>query len=135
MNSARWIRRYDGEGRFLNNIGDQHRKGGFHIPNGAVDFAVDLGDDLLADLAIAVEGVEVVELVGGETVNFGNDLGRPLHHLADQFGVDAMIAVYQFELCAEGSHRFQLLVGERVRTDDTYRVPLDRAHERQRTAG
>lgn len=39
--TARWIRRYDGEGRFLNNIGDQHRKGGFHIPNGVVDFAVD----------------------------------------------------------------------------------------------
>lgn len=38
--TARWIRRYDGEGRLLNNIGDQHRKGGFHIPNGVVDFAV-----------------------------------------------------------------------------------------------
>jgi sugar lactone lactonase YvrE len=39
--TARWIRRYDAQGRFLNNIGDQHRKGGFHIPNGVVDFAVD----------------------------------------------------------------------------------------------
>jgi sugar lactone lactonase YvrE len=39
--TARWIHRYDGEGRFLNSIGDQHRKGGFHIPNGVVDFAVD----------------------------------------------------------------------------------------------
>jgi sugar lactone lactonase YvrE len=39
--TARWIRRYDGDGQFLNNIGDQHRKGGFHIPNGVVDFAVD----------------------------------------------------------------------------------------------
>ena len=38
---ARWIRRYDREGNFLNNIGDQHRKGGFHIPNGVVDFDVD----------------------------------------------------------------------------------------------
>jgi sugar lactone lactonase YvrE len=39
--TARWIRRYDGEGRLLNNIGDRHRKGGFDIPNGVVDFAVD----------------------------------------------------------------------------------------------
>jgi len=39
--SARWIHRYDREGKFLNDIGDQHRKGGFHIPNGVVDFAVD----------------------------------------------------------------------------------------------
>ena len=39
--SARWIRRYDRQGKFLNNIGDQHRKGGFHIPNGVLDFVVD----------------------------------------------------------------------------------------------
>jgi sugar lactone lactonase YvrE len=39
--SARWIRRYDRQGNFLNNIGEQHRKGGFHIPNGVVDFDVD----------------------------------------------------------------------------------------------
>jgi sugar lactone lactonase YvrE len=41
--SVRWIRRYDREGRFLNNIGDRHRKGGFHIPNGVLDFVVDEG--------------------------------------------------------------------------------------------
>jgi sugar lactone lactonase YvrE len=39
--TARWIRRYGADGSFVNNIGDQHRKGGFHIPNGVVDFAVD----------------------------------------------------------------------------------------------
>jgi len=39
--SVRWIRHYDRQGKFLNNIGEQHRKGGFHIPNGVVDFAVD----------------------------------------------------------------------------------------------
>ena len=39
--TARWIRRYGSDGSFVNNIGDQHRKGGFHIPNGVVDFAVD----------------------------------------------------------------------------------------------
>jgi len=39
--SVRWIRHYDRQGKFLNNIGEQHRKGGFHIPNGVVDFDVD----------------------------------------------------------------------------------------------
>lgn len=39
--SARCIRRYDAKGRFLGNLGDRHRKGGFDIPNGALDFAVD----------------------------------------------------------------------------------------------
>lgn len=38
---ARCIRRFDRGGRFANNIGDKSRKGGFHIPNGVVDFAVD----------------------------------------------------------------------------------------------
>ncbi len=38
---ARCIRHYDRGGNFRNNIGDRHRKGGFHIPNGMVDFAVD----------------------------------------------------------------------------------------------
>ena len=39
--TARWIHRYGRDGGLVNNIGDQHRKGGFHIPNGVVDFAVD----------------------------------------------------------------------------------------------
>jgi sugar lactone lactonase YvrE len=39
--SARWIHRYDREGKRRNHIGDRHRKGGFHIPNGVVDFAID----------------------------------------------------------------------------------------------
>jgi sugar lactone lactonase YvrE len=39
--TARWIRRYRPDRSFVNNIGAQHRKGGFHIPNGVVDFAVD----------------------------------------------------------------------------------------------
>lgn len=39
--SGRCIRRFDRQGQFLNNIGDRHRKGGFDIPNGVVDFAVD----------------------------------------------------------------------------------------------
>ncbi len=43
---ARCIRHYDRRGNFRNNIGDRHRKGGFHIPNGVVDFAVD-GDGVI----------------------------------------------------------------------------------------
>jgi sugar lactone lactonase YvrE len=39
--TARCIRRYDREGRFVNDIGDRHRRGGFNIPNGVVDFALD----------------------------------------------------------------------------------------------
>lgn len=38
---ARCINRYDSQGAFVNAIGDEHRKGGFHIPNGVVDFAID----------------------------------------------------------------------------------------------
>ena len=41
--TARCIHRYDRKGRFLNDIGDRQRKGGFHIPNGVVDFAIDDG--------------------------------------------------------------------------------------------
>ena len=39
--NGRCIHRYNLQGRFLNDIGDKHRKGGFHIPNGVVDFAID----------------------------------------------------------------------------------------------
>ena len=44
--TARWIHRYDRKRRLRNEIGDRHRKGGFHIPNGIVDFALD-GDGIL----------------------------------------------------------------------------------------
>ncbi len=39
--SARCIRRLDRGGRFLSDIGKDNRLGGFQIPNGQVDFAVD----------------------------------------------------------------------------------------------
>jgi sugar lactone lactonase YvrE len=55
--TARWVRRYDREGNLLNNVGDQHRKGGFHIPNGVVDFAVD-GE---GNLRVANPGMHRVE--------------------------------------------------------------------------
>ncbi len=54
---ARWIRRLDSEGRLINNIGDRHRKGGFHIPNGKVDFA--MADD--GSLKVANPGMHRVE--------------------------------------------------------------------------
>ncbi len=45
---ARCIRRYDAGRRFLNDIGDRHRKGGFDVPNGVVDFAVSAAGELHA---------------------------------------------------------------------------------------
>ena len=41
--SARWIHRYGRDGERRNHFGDRHRKGGFHIPTGVVDFAIDAG--------------------------------------------------------------------------------------------
>ena len=55
--TSRWIHHYDREGNFLNEIGAQHRKGGFHIPNGAVDFVI--GDDGV--LHVANPGMHRVE--------------------------------------------------------------------------
>jgi sugar lactone lactonase YvrE len=54
---ARCIRRYDATRRFLNDIGDTHRKGGFDIPNGVVDFA--LGGD--GEIRVANPGMHRVE--------------------------------------------------------------------------
>ncbi|MCP3960977.1 MAG: hypothetical protein GY719_24285 [bacterium] len=41
--AARCIRHFDRERNLLNNIGDRHRKGGFDIPNGVVDFVLGRG--------------------------------------------------------------------------------------------
>lgn len=38
---TRWIHRFDQQHNLVNHIGDRHRKGGFHIPNGVLDFALD----------------------------------------------------------------------------------------------
>ena len=54
---ARCIRRYDAQLRFMNDIGDTHRKGGFDIPNGVVDFAV--GSD--GEIRAANPGMHRVE--------------------------------------------------------------------------
>jgi sugar lactone lactonase YvrE len=66
--NARWIRRYDRDGNFLNNIGEQHRKGGFHIPNGVVDFDVDEG----GIVHVANPGMHRVERyrAGGEYLDY-----------------------------------------------------------------
>jgi len=72
---ARWIRRFDRTGKLLNNIGDKHRKGGFHIPNGVVDFAID--DDGI--LHVANPGMHRVERyrADGELLgHFGRFDGR-----------------------------------------------------------
>jgi len=66
--TARWVRRYAADGSFLNNIGDQHRKGGFHIPNGMVDFAI-AGDGVVH---VANPGMHRVERYSPE----GTLLGR-----------------------------------------------------------
>jgi sugar lactone lactonase YvrE len=72
---ARWIRRYDERGEFLNNIGDQHRKGGFHIPNGVVDFAID-GDGVLHVANPGMHRVERYEADGKYLGYFGKFDGR-----------------------------------------------------------
>ena len=73
--TARWIHRYDLQGRLLNHIGDRHRKGGFHIPNGVVDFAID-GRGIVH---VANPGMHRVEryTAGGELLgHFGRFDGR-----------------------------------------------------------
>lgn len=45
---ARAIRRFDREGRFLNDIGADNRTRGFVIPNGVLDFSVDAGGTIHA---------------------------------------------------------------------------------------
>ena len=70
---SRWIHRFDRERRLLNHIGDRHRKGGFHIPNGVVDFGVDLDGTLV----VANPGMHRVERYKPD--------GEPLGHFG-QFG-------------------------------------------------
>lgn len=70
---SRWIHRFDRERRLLNHIGDQHRKGGFHIPNGIVDFGIDL------------DGTVVVANPGMHRVERYTPDGEPLGHFG-QFG-------------------------------------------------
>lgn len=73
--TTRWIRRYDREGRFRNAIGDRHRKGGFHIPNGVVDFTVD-GEGVLHVANPGMHRVERWTADGEPLGHFGHFDGR-----------------------------------------------------------
>ena len=73
--AARCIRRYDAKRRFLNDIGDRHRKGGFDIPNGVVDFAVD-GDGVLHVANPGMHRVERYTADGTLLGHFGRFDGR-----------------------------------------------------------
>jgi sugar lactone lactonase YvrE len=73
--TVRWVRRYDRDGRFLNNIGSQHRKGGFHIPNGVLDFAID-GDGTLHVANPGMHRVERYKPDGELLGHFGRFDGR-----------------------------------------------------------
>jgi sugar lactone lactonase YvrE len=73
--TARWIRRYDATGRFRNNIGDRHRKGGFDIPNGVVDFEVD-GEGVLHVANPGMHRVERYTADGTLLGHFGRFDGR-----------------------------------------------------------
>jgi sugar lactone lactonase YvrE len=73
--TARWIHRYDRDGRFLNDIGDRHRKGGFHIPNGVVDFAV-AGDGIVHVANPGMHRVERYTPDGKLLGHFGRFDGR-----------------------------------------------------------
>jgi len=72
---ARWIRRYDDQGALRNNIGDKHRKGGFHIPNGVVDFAVD-GQGIIHVANPGMHRVERYTAEGEKLGYFGRFDGR-----------------------------------------------------------
>lgn len=54
---SRWIHRFDRDRRLINHIGDRHRKGGFHIPSGVLDF--DRDED--GTLVVANQGMHRVE--------------------------------------------------------------------------
>lgn len=71
---TRWIHRFDRERRLLNHIGDQHRKGGFHIPNGIVDFDIDLDGTVV----VANPGMHRVERYqpGGESLGYFGRFGQ-----------------------------------------------------------
>jgi sugar lactone lactonase YvrE len=73
--TARWIHRYDRQGEFLNEIGKQHRKGGFHIPNGVVDFVVD-GDEIIHVANPGMHRVERYRADGEYLGHFGRFDGR-----------------------------------------------------------
>ncbi len=73
--TARCIRRYDAKRRLLNDIGERHRKGGFDIPNGVVDFAVD-GEGVVHVANPGMHRVERYTAEGALLGHFGRFDGR-----------------------------------------------------------
>jgi len=71
---SRWIHRFDHNRGFVNHIGDHHRKGGFHIPNGVLDFAVDLDGTVV----VANPGMHRVERYtpDGESLGYFGRFGQ-----------------------------------------------------------
>jgi sugar lactone lactonase YvrE len=72
---ARCIHRYDAERRFVNDIGGQHRKGGFDIPNGVLDFAVS-GEGEIQAANPGMHRVERYTADGVQVSRFGRFDGR-----------------------------------------------------------
>ena len=71
---TRWIHRFTHDRGLVNHIGDQHRKGGFHIPNGVLDFAVDLDGTVV----VANPGMHRVERYrpDGESLGYFGRFGQ-----------------------------------------------------------
>jgi hypothetical protein len=71
---ARWIHRFDDSRSLVNHIGDKHRKGGFHIPNGVLDFAVDVDGTVV----VANPGMHRVERyrADGESLGYFGRFGQ-----------------------------------------------------------
>ena len=84
-----------------------------------VDPRVDLGEQFVAKLLVALEHVLVVELIRPVGVRLGGQLARFLDHARDQVGRDhAALARHDRQIRAEGFHRPQLLLREGIRRDD-----------------
>lgn len=71
---SRWIHRFDRQRALVNHIGDDHRKGGFHIPNGVLDFAIDLDGTVV----VANPGMHRVERYrpDGEALGYFGRFGQ-----------------------------------------------------------
>lgn len=77
---TRWIHRFDPQRSLVNHIGDKHRKGGFHIPNGVLDFAIDVDGTVV----VANPGMHRVERYRADGEKLGY-FGRFGQHDAEGF--------------------------------------------------
>lgn len=102
--SARCVRRHDRNGRFLNDIGDRHRKGGFDIPNGVLDLAIDR-EGLVHVTNPGMHRVERYSADGTQLGRFGRFDGR------DPAGFPGCCNPTNLTLDGEG----QVIVSEKAR--------------------